>query len=251
MTADRSRASIAWTRPSRNDCSSRAAWYSAFSLRSPCSLAVRIRAMTSRPLDRRSARRARPAAAPRPRRSAPSARRRRRRGRSRSVGRRPRPRPRGVGRRPSRTRRRGGRVPPRALGRRAARRAPSASPSGTLDDAGRRAPAAPTGSAMQRAGQPGRLALAGRRSQVGQRQDDVAVGERRPLGLRDAVGERREQRVLVLLGRVGRGPPDPGAVERAERREPVAAASTAAGRRAPCRAIAATRRAIERSLAPT
>ena len=51
MTADRSRASIAWTRPSRNDCSSRAAWYSEFSLRSPCSLAVRIRAMTCGPLD--------------------------------------------------------------------------------------------------------------------------------------------------------------------------------------------------------
>ena len=29
---------MAWIRPSRNDCSSRAAWYSAFSLRSPCSL---------------------------------------------------------------------------------------------------------------------------------------------------------------------------------------------------------------------
>ena len=28
MTAERRRASIAWTRPSRNDCSSRAAWYS-------------------------------------------------------------------------------------------------------------------------------------------------------------------------------------------------------------------------------
>ena len=38
-----------------------------------------------------------------------------------------------------------------------------------------------------------------------------------------AVGEGREQRVLVLLRGVGRRPPDPDAVERPERLEPVAA----------------------------
>ena len=39
-------ASSALIRPSRKPCSSRAAWYSAFSLRSPCSRAVAIRLMT-------------------------------------------------------------------------------------------------------------------------------------------------------------------------------------------------------------
>ena len=61
------------------------------------------------------------------------------------------------------------------------------------------------------------LAHARRGAEHRPRQDDRRVGQRATLGVRDAGRERVEQRVLVLLGRVGRGPPHaevgPGAEE--------------------------------------
>ena len=93
---------------------------------------------------------------------------------------------------------------------------------GDLDDEGRRRRRL-DGVGQERAGQPGRLALAGRAAEVRPRQDDVAIGQAGQVGGRDALGEGREQRVLVLLGRVGRRPPDADAVERAQRPQPVAA----------------------------
>ena len=80
----------------------------------------------------------------------------------------------------------------------------------------------------QRPGQPGRPPLAGRGSQVRPRQDDARVGEPGQVRRRDARRERRQQGVLVLLGR-GRSAAHQTLtrVERAERLEPVA------GRRRP------------------
>ena len=67
------------------------------------------------------------------------------------------------------------------------------------------------------------LALAGRPPQVRERQDDVAVRQRRSLGLGHRGRERRQQRVLVLFDGVGRRPPDPGGGSVAQRVEPVPA----------------------------
>ena len=215
MTADRNRASIAWIRPSRNDCSSRAAWYSEFSLRSPCSLAVRMRAMTCGRLTRVS--------------SSSSAR-------SRAS-------PSGVSASAATTGAGGAATAVEAAGAFAGAR--SARCRGTALGRGRFAPGA-LGVAVgdphdarrrerrhhrfgdQRAFQPGRLPFAGRASQVRPREHHGPVGEAGQVRLGDAGRERGKERVLVLLGRGGRRPPDLQAIERAQRLEPVPA-----GRRTP------------------
>ena len=85
-------------------------------------------------------------------------------------------------------------------------------------------------------------ALARRAAQVRER-----AGPRRRSGSAarsargDGLGERGEERVLVLLDGVGRRPPEPAWLERAQGLEPVAARAAAGGRRAPVRSMAATR----------
>ena len=222
-TARRSRSSSAWTRPSRNDCSSRAAWYSAFSLRSPCSRAVLMRATTSRRLTRVS--------------SSSSAVMRSRAGCDSWIGsgapvarraRRPavaRPGCRDAG---SAAAARGAGAPRRAAARaascrcsRSSARAPSASPGAHLDDAPRR-----LGRARllreHGAGDPVRLALAGRAAQVRPRQRERRG--RSPRRRDSALPEGIEERVEVLLGRVGLRPPDPDAeaFQPAEQVQPLA-----------------------------
>ena len=60
---------------------------------------------------------------------------------------------------------------------------------------------------QQRVGDPGGLVRARRRAERGPWQRDRRIGERGALLGRHAAGERIEQGVLVLLGRVGRSPP--------------------------------------------
>ena len=218
ITAVRRRASSAWTRPSRNDCSSRAAWYSAFSLRSPCSLAVRILAITS---GRRTwvsssssaRRRAAPSTvrscAPCPAAAAASAA-----SRSRVA---------------AATDRRGADgAEARGLGGASARRRRLAV--GALrvavrdhDHPGRRWWRFDR-LGDQRAGHAGRLALAGSLA-AGWRTGSTTPGSGSAgsLGVGHAGGEGVQQGVLVLLGGGRRGPPDPGAVEAPQDLEPVPA----------------------------
>ena len=115
----------------------------------------------------------------------------------------------------------------RRLGAGGSPRAPSASPSATRTTrvGGQRRDHR---FGDQRAFQPGRLAFAGRAAQVRPRKHDAPVGEGGQVRLGDAGGERGEQGVLVFLGRGGRRPPDLQAIERAQRLEPVPA-----GRRPP------------------
>jgi hypothetical protein len=69
---------------------------------------------------------------------------------------------------------------------------------------------------QQRTGQAGRLARSVDPPEVGEREDHVAVRKACPLGRRHAVGKGLLQGILVLLGRIRRRPPDPEAVEAAE-----------------------------------
>ena len=224
----------AWIRPSRNDCSSRADGVVGVLLEVAQLLGGPDPRDHLGPLHLGQRSRARPAAARRPRRSA-----------------RPRPAARPLASGWPRPRSpaevvdgRGGlRGRPSALRGAGSPSAPSASPSGSDDDAGRR-PRRLHRLGQQRAGQAGRLALAGRPTQVRERQDDVPVGEGRPLGVGDPVGERGEQRVLVFLDGRRRRPPDPraGRHRRAWSQWP-----PEYGRRSPSAVapIAATRRLIE------
>ena len=63
---------------------------------------------------------------------------------------------------------------------------------------------------------------------------DGAVVQPRPLGRRDGLGERVEERVLVLLDGARSGPTRRGSARGRSGREPVAAGCTAGGRRGPC-----------------
>ena len=198
---------MAWTRPSRNDCSSRAAWYSAFSLRSPCSLAVRIRAMTCGPLDP---------------------------GQLVELGPQPgvalggqRDGVRDIDGRRSRCFSddvvagfgvaRAARGARGATGRRLAVARLAARSVGIAVGHALRAGSAAVAATTARRSVT-RSARSLRRSPVGRRRFangriTPPVGKPGPLRRRDALGERGEQRVLVLLGRGGRGPPDPDALE--------------------------------------
>ena len=235
ITASRSRASIAWIRPSRNDCSSRAAWYSAFSLRSPSSFAVRIRAMTSGRLTLVSS-------------SSSACSRVGTFGGQRITDGRP-PAARGVAGR-------GDRRPParrRAPRRRFAPAARLARPRHRRPARRRPASAAGGGSRLrqERSGEPGRLAArpsAGAGSPTAGRRPGPAGP--RPLAGRDPLGERVEQRVLVFLDGVGRRPPDP---RRRADRSVCSQWPPECGRRSPSavRCIAATRPLIERRRRPT
>ena len=89
---------------------------------------------------------------------------------------------------------------------------------------GSAAAAASTGSAISEPRQPGRPCA--RRSAVrrfAHGRTTVRSGSAGQVGFGHAGREGRQQGVLVLLGRLGRRPPDPDPIERAKRLEPVAA----------------------------
>ena len=193
------------------------------------------------PLDR-SARRARRAAAPRPRRSGRPAAgvRRRLDARSPAAG---GPRCRGW---PSRGRR-GGR---RGRGSGGSPRAPSASPSGTLDDPGRRRaaprPARPAASRSGRSPCARRSAGAGWRTAGPTSRSGRAARSASATPSANAVNSASSYSSTAVVG----GPPDPRAGRRRAGRGASGRRRTAAGRRARSRAIAATRRLTDVSDAP-